>query len=136
MNVKISMGSTRIQSTGTHLIMRFFQNDASKKLSRFTRGELVGVFLNLSEKRLFNDRYCMLWPFLIFLWPLIIFLINLILCPKMSWFPFEFIWNLESSFEIWKLDLHLKRFYPILNFISNLGHAKWCNVHVFNLIMW
>ena len=34
--------------------------------------------------------------------------------------PFEFIWNLKSSFEIWKLNLNLKKFHLLWKFISNM----------------
>ena len=105
-NVKISMGSTRIQITGTHLTMRFFQNDASKKFWG-----------------LFYDRYCMLWPFLIFLWPLIIFLINSILCPKMSW---KSVWiYLKSRIEFWNLKTWLasEKVLSHLKFYIKLGQC-------------
>jgi hypothetical protein len=48
-----------------------------------------------------------------------------ILCPKLLSLenPFEFIWNLNSSFEIWKLNLNLKKCYPLWKFISNMDSA-------------
>ena len=41
---------------------------------------------------------------------------------------FEFILNLQSSFEIWKFDLDLKFFYSIWKFISNMDPTEWCHV--------
>ena len=41
---------------------------------------------------------------------------------------FESIWNLLSSFEIWKFNLNLKILYPVSKFISNVDTAEWCKV--------
>ena len=43
-------------------------------------------------------------------WPKLLFLENL----------FEFIWNIKSSFEIWKFNLNLKKFHAVWKFISNM----------------
>ena len=59
-------------------------------------------------------------------WPKLLFLENL----------FEFIWNLKSSFEIWKLNINLKKFYCLWKFILNMDCVKWCHVHLFKFIMW
>ena len=49
-------------------------------------------------------------------------------CPKLLFLenPFEFIWNLKLSFEIWKFNLNVKKFYPIWNFVWNMEapHAQ------------
>ena len=38
---------------------------------------------------------------------------------------FEFIWNVKSSFDIWKFDLNLKKCYPVWKFISNIYLVEW-----------
>ena len=50
--------------------------------------------------------------------------------------PFEFIWNLKSKFELWKLNSNLKIFYPVWKFISNMDPAEWYPVRVFKFITW
>ena len=48
------------------------------------------------------------------------------LCPKLLSLenPFEFIWNLKSSFGIGKFSSNLKKFYPVSKFISNIDPAE------------
>ena len=39
----------------------------------------------------------------------------LLLCPKLVYLEnsFELFWNLKSSFEIWKVNFNLKKYYPV-----------------------
>ena len=53
--------------------------------------------------------------------------------PKTSIFwKFIIIWNPKSR----KLNLNLKKFYPIWKYISHMDSMEWCHVHVFKFIMW
>ena len=57
------------------------------------------------------------------------------LCPKLE-NPFEFIWNLKSSFEIRKCNLNLIISYPIWKLISIMDPEELCHVIRLNTLTW
>jgi hypothetical protein len=65
-------------------------------------------------------------------------IIIFLLCRKLLSLenPFEFIWNLKSSFEIWKFDLNLLKFYPVRKFISNTDPLEWYLPGLYTVQVW